>query len=101
MYFGKHLYLLIKGVGGILKGIHPPYSQNSSYILYRVTQVELYLNLEWFKIGFRSLALKIRTRYDSTKITIFDINPNSISPYNDSYLCSWVIDLKNTAGARE
>ena len=101
MYFGKHLYLLIKGVGGILKGINPPYSQNSSYILYRVYQVEPYLNSELFKIEFRSLALKIQTRHDSTKITIFDINPNSISPQNDSYLFSWVIDLTNTGVARE
>ena len=60
--FDEQLYLLIKGIGGILKGINPPYSQNSSYILYRVYQVEPYLNSE-----LQQLSLKIRIRYDSTE----------------------------------
>ena len=79
-YFDKQLILLIKGIGGILKGINPPYSQNSSYILYRVYQVEPYLNSELLQLSLKSESDMIRP-----KITIFDITPNSISLPNDSY----------------
>ena len=78
--FDEQLYLLIKGIGGILKGINPPYSQNSSYILYRVYQVEPYLNSELQQLSLKSESDMIRP-----KITIFDITPNSISLPNDSY----------------
>ena len=79
-HFDKQLYLLIKGIGGILKGINPPYSQNSSYILYRVYQIESYPHSE-----LQPLALKTEWDIIRPKITIFDITPNSISLPNDSY----------------
>ena len=75
--FEKQLYLLIKGIGGILKGINPPYSQNSSYILYRV-----YKSYHIFTRNCDNQPITVR-RFSQDMIRSihhhFYITPNSIS----------------------